>query len=185
MDSEQTEAKARIAGRLMSEEVMEESSPNSKAKDINQHLRSDMDIEDNSSDSDSGSDVDFNMHSSDTDDLPLVDKKNYPKGGATNAFHGIEYQIKLLLLYFKKADDKYYNYRLATEMDKADKFDDIVIMYQEKEGGEWNSCFVQVKHKWEGSIAYSDLISDSEKNEFALQKYFRSFCKINPLALTE
>ncbi|XP_055317510.1 uncharacterized protein LOC129576420 [Sitodiplosis mosellana] len=92
-------------------------------------------------------------------------------------FHGPIYQAKLLALFGKRALSNSYEFSLASEMDDAEALDDVVLRY--KESNKWTWRFVQAKHKQNtdsSKITISELISND--NDFSLQKYFLSFCKI-------
>lgn len=97
--------------------------------------------------------------------------------GVKRTLAGTIYQSKLLALLVKRAKNKEYDFRLATELDAAGKFDDAVIKYKEPpESLKWTWRFFQAKHKLSDTkITISDLKSTSDKNPFSLQKYFLSF----------
>ncbi|WP_375316768.1 ankyrin repeat domain-containing protein [Wolbachia endosymbiont (group A) of Opomyza germinationis] len=114
-----------------------------------------------------------------SDDGKESTKQEYSKGGLTNSLHGIIYQLRLLMLFLKQGLDKKYVFRLATEMDIAEKFDDLVFerKNEKKDGSVFR--FLQAKHKQDGSkeITVNDLLA--EKNgPFSLKKYFISYRKI-------
>lgn len=108
--------------------------------------------------------------------------ETYDSSGLRLNFHGPIYQTKLLALFVQRALKNNYKFELASEMDEAEKFDDIVLKYQTKpESSQWTWRFAQAKHKKDTAkkrITYNDLMSESDKNDFGLQKYFISFCKI-------
>jgi hypothetical protein len=103
----------------------------------------------------------------------------YEASGLKNTLHGNIYQLKLLMLFLKRGLDKGYSFRLATEMDDAEKFDDLVFEYENerKDGTIWR--FLQAKHKQDESkkISVNDLLTEKD-GEFSLQKYFISYRKI-------
>jgi hypothetical protein len=70
-----------------------------------------------------------------------------------------------------------YPFLLATEMDEAEKFDDLV--FQREIGGQLVYQVLQAKHKQEESkrIKVNDLL-DEKDGEFSLPKYFRSYRKM-------
>lgn len=99
--------------------------------------------------------------------------------------HGTIYQIKILMLIVWSARDQRtgtYNteFRLATEMDAAEKFDDVVLLIPDSNvAGRYIWRFFQVKH-YKKVITVSDLESKLHKNDpFGLFKYFKSYDKIN------
>ncbi len=109
----------------------------------------------------------------------FLDKPNkYAASGVKNSLHGCIYQLKLLMLFLKRGLDKGYSFRLATEMDAAEKFDDLVFEYK-REGGGSAYRFLQAKHKQdEKSIEVRDLLTEDQDGEFRLAKYFVSYRKI-------
>lgn len=154
-------------------------------------------------------------------------------GGLRTSFHGVLFQVKLLMLFLKAAVNKKCDFNLGSEVDAAGKFDDLVIRYRtkEKKGIEWprdsemqrqcsdnqsnnlgqgenldqnqgqgqdqkentsevetktdsksNWCYrlIQAKHTLEPDkkrITVNSLTTISDDN-FSLQKYYSSFCKI-------
>ncbi|GFQ71156.1 ANK_REP_REGION domain-containing protein, partial [Trichonephila clavata] len=57
--------------------------------------------------------------------------ETYPTGGAKNFIHGIDYQKLWLMLFFRRAVNRKYFFRLATEMSSAAGFDDVVFRYEQ------------------------------------------------------
>lgn len=102
----------------------------------------------------------------------------YYASGLKRPLRGIIYQLELLMLVVIRAiSEKYDFFCLATEMDIAEKFDDIVFKYIKSNETFWR--FMQVKHKNypdKNKITFNALVSND--NEFSLQKYFISCCKI-------
>ncbi|KAL1490310.1 hypothetical protein ABEB36_013026 [Hypothenemus hampei] len=114
---------------------------------------------------------------SDSTDLK---KETYHKGGLVHSLHGNIYQLKLQMLFLKRALDKGYEFNLGTEVEDAEKFDDIVFKCKTKEkSGKYEIRFVQAKHKQDESkrITARDLLTDKD-DDFSLQKYFSSYSKI-------
>jgi len=111
--------------------------------------------------------------------ISIADEPNtYSASGLKNTLHGNIYQLKLLMLFLKRGLDKGYFFRLATEMDDAEKFDDLVFEY-ENERKDGKICrFLQAKHKQDESKKISDSDLLTEKGDFSLQKYFTSYRKI-------
>ncbi|KAL1492285.1 hypothetical protein ABEB36_012759 [Hypothenemus hampei] len=104
----------------------------------------------------------------------------YHKGGLVHSLHGNIYQLKLQMLFLKRALDKGYEFDLGTEVEEAEKFDDIVFKYKTKYESEKDEIrFVQAKHKQDESkrITAHDLLTDKD-GDFSLQKYFISYSKI-------
>ncbi|XP_021707794.1 uncharacterized protein LOC5573843 [Aedes aegypti] len=108
-----------------------------------------------------------------------VYKKDGNLGGAR---HGDAYQVHLLMLMGERAisNERYVDFRLATEMEAAGKFDDAVLMWKGVDDSR-NWLFVQVKYKLGccPQIGEKDLFPDTEdlmaKGDFSLYKYLVSF----------
>ncbi|GFR21361.1 ANK_REP_REGION domain-containing protein [Trichonephila clavata] len=88
--------------------------------------------------------------------------ETYPTGGAKNFIHGIDYQKLWLMLFFRRAVNRKYFFRLATEMSSAAGFDDVVFRY-EQNGTTWE--LVLVKHfaaflEIQGNEEFKDKIKD-------------------------
>ncbi|XP_065087502.1 uncharacterized protein LOC135709204 [Ochlerotatus camptorhynchus] len=108
------------------------------------------------------------------------------EGNLGGARHGDAYQVHVLMLLYERAiSDRYGRYgdfRLATEMKAAGKFDDAVLSWQ-NENSSWNWLFVQVKHRLmpvqlDGKHLFPDAESDKCKGDFSLHKYLESFWEI-------
>ncbi|KAL1487946.1 hypothetical protein ABEB36_015329 [Hypothenemus hampei] len=121
-----------------------------------------------------------------------LDNLTMPSEGIKLAEHGNIFQLKLLMLCLWRAAHteennriKYKEFRLATEMPSAEKFDDIVFQYKEDKSEKWKFRLLQAKHK-EGEkpsdplikIKLHDLLSIDDDEAFSLQKYFHSYLKI-------
>lgn len=100
-------------------------------------------------------------------------------GKTSRSLVGSIYQVKLLILLLKNAqdedDDSFF---LGTEVQEAKYFDDIVFQY--KKNGKLVSCFLQAKHfRRHNKILFDDLINKEKKyGAFYLKKYFDSYCEI-------
>ncbi|WP_264731809.1 ankyrin repeat domain-containing protein [Wolbachia endosymbiont (group A) of Sphaerophoria taeniata] len=106
-------------------------------------------------------------------------ESKYPASGLKHTLHGSIYQLKLLMLFLKRGLDQGYSFRLATEWDDAEKFDDLVFMYDDSKGK--NYRFLQAKHKLDeknNKITIGDLLTKSKDGEFNLEKYFVSYLRI-------
>jgi ankyrin repeat protein len=105
---------------------------------------------------------------------------NYKASGLKDTLHGDIYQLKLLMLILNRGLHKGYSFRFATEMDDAEKFDDIVFRYTDQ--GKDVIRFLQAKHKQDQAkkISKNDLLKEPEAkpSDFSLQKYFISYRKI-------
>ena len=85
---------------------------------------------------------------------------------------------------FARALNKTEDFRLASNVDGAGAFDDLVLRYRLREPDVWKTCFIQLKHKKsEGTIKFSSLTQMS--GEFSLFKYFESYCQIKSKASTD
>jgi hypothetical protein len=108
----------------------------------------------------------------------IDDEKTYEKDGLVHTFHGVTYQIKLILLFMKLGANKHYKFRIASERKGAEKFDDIEFEYDNDQGQRKNRM-IQVKHKQDDGkkITLNDLMNVRE-GEFSLQKYFLSYRRL-------
>ena len=59
-----------------------------------------------------------------------VGESDYAASGLKNTTHGVIYQVKLLLLFLKRGFDRKYLFKLATDLDAGEKFDDVVLQYK-------------------------------------------------------
>ncbi|KAL1492813.1 hypothetical protein ABEB36_010995 [Hypothenemus hampei] len=108
------------------------------------------------------------------------DNNYYHKGGLVHSLHGNIYQLKLQMLFLKRALNNGYEFNLGTEVEDAEKFDDIVFKYKRKDQSRKDEIrFMQAKHKQDESkrITAHDLLTDKD-DDFSLQKYFISYSKI-------
>ncbi len=109
---------------------------------------------------------------------PTLSEGGYDAHGLKLSLHGTVYQLKLLMLFLKRGLDNGYSFLLATEMDAAEKFDDVVFEYIDGQGQNKHR-FLQAKHKQDESkkIGVNDLLTEKD-GEFSLQKYFISYRRI-------
>ncbi|XP_030766605.1 uncharacterized protein LOC115890497 isoform X2 [Sitophilus oryzae] len=118
-------------------------------------------------------------------DAPTTSKtrppgETYAVSGLKTSLHGTIYQLQLLMSLLNRGLNKYDHFDLATEMNKAEKFDDAVIRYKTSQNEQWSWRFFQAKHKQDvqrDRITVNDLLTESD-GPFSIQKYFVSFCKI-------
>jgi hypothetical protein len=100
-----------------------------------------------------------------------------PYEGTQTAAHGFKYQARIATLYAFRG--RKYNYQIASEMKKAEKFDDVVFEYI-KDGNKYFQL-VQSKHKiGKNSVALiktKDL--KTKKGDYSLPKYLESFKKVS------
>lgn len=98
-----------------------------------------------------------------------------------NTLHGNIYQLKLLMLFLHRGYKQGYQFKLATEMKEAEKFDDLVFEYQKLGDTKPSYFFLQAKHKQDDinkHISLSDLLTKNIKGEFCLIKYLVSYLRI-------
>jgi len=85
---------------------------------------------------------------------------------------------------FARAVHKTEEFYLASNVDGAEAFDDLVFRYKLREPDVWKTCFIQLKHKKNGgTIQRSSLTNMS--GDFSLFKYFGSYCEIKGKASTD
>lgn len=125
------------------------------------------------------------------DDNTVINKKKrvlcdenelYDASGLKATQHGVLYQLKLLMLFAKRCQKNGYSFRLATEMDDAEKFDDVVLEYIIPNDNRHHFMFLQAKHiqkesEQDRKITAHDLLTELD-DLFSLQKYFASYQKI-------
>lgn len=101
--------------------------------------------------------------------------ETYDAGGTKNALHGTIYQLKMLMRFVERGTSLNYKFRLATEMNAAEKFDDLMFNYI-GENGESRFRFMQIKHRQERSkpLTESDLLNTKD-GDYSLKKYFESY----------
>lgn len=105
--------------------------------------------------------------------------ETYSASGLKYSLHGNIYQLKLLMLFLNRGLKKGYNFRLATEWDDAEKFDDLVFRYTDSQS-HIRYRFLQAKHKLDENkkITVGDLLTRNKNGEFNLEKYFISYLRI-------
>jgi hypothetical protein len=91
---------------------------------------------------------------------------------------------KMTSFFFARALHKTKDFLLASNMDGAGAFDDLVFRYRLTEPDVWKTCFIQLNHKKErGTIKRSGLKNMS--GDFSLFKYYDSYCQIKSKASTD
>lgn len=101
---------------------------------------------------------------------------------AKKALHGYIFQTRLLMLCVLYADENNLKFRLFTEFDEAECFDDIVFETIESDKKIYR--FIQAKHKLntntEEKITYGDFTKKpgEGKDDFSIVKYFQGFIDI-------
>ncbi|XP_062560907.1 uncharacterized protein LOC134225123 [Armigeres subalbatus] len=120
----------------------------------------------------------------------MDDSGAYRKAGDLGgARHGDAYQVHVLMMMFERVvsdrmNRSYVDFRLATEMEAAGKFDDAVLKWKEGEEDSRNNwLFVQVKYKLvpvqlNEKHFFPDTDENKAKGEFSMFKYLISFWDI-------
>jgi hypothetical protein len=85
---------------------------------------------------------------------------------------------------FARALNKTKEFRLASNLDGAGNFDDLVFRYRLREADFWKTCFIQLKHK-ENVNKIEPSNATQYSGYFSLLKYFKSFCEIKKEAATD
>jgi len=91
------------------------------------------------------------------------------------------YGVKTAAFLFARALHKTEDFRLASNVDGAGNFDDLVFRYRLREPDVWKTCFIQLKHKKNGGTIYLSSLTQMS-GEFSLFKYFVSYCHIKASA---
>ncbi|CAD7086643.1 unnamed protein product [Hermetia illucens] len=112
------------------------------------------------------------------------DNKPTPSSGLKLIQHGDDYQLLLhCLCLWRVLESRILDFLLATELQKAEKFDHVVIKY--KHENRLVLSFSQAKHKEPPrptdsihKITLTDLLTSNTSGEFNLLEYFRSIVKI-------
>lgn len=103
--------------------------------------------------------------------------ESYAASGVKRALHGTIYQLVLLMLFLKRGFNSGLSFELATEMDDAEKFDDVVMICKEEKRLVYH--YLQAKHKQSEDLLLSpSSLLDENEGDFSLLKYFMSFRKI-------
>ena len=98
--------------------------------------------------------------------------------------HGEPYEFKMAAFLFARGLNRTEEFRLASNVDGAGDFDDLVFRYRLREPDVWKTCFIQLKHKKNGGTIQRSSLTQMSGN-FSLLKYFKSFCEIKNKAATE
>jgi len=94
------------------------------------------------------------------------------------------YGVKMAAFLFARALHKTEEFYLASNVDGAGAFDDLVFRYRLREPDVWKTCFIQLKHKIvDNTIKHSSLTKMA--GDFSLFKYFESYCQIKTKASTD
>ena len=91
------------------------------------------------------------------------------------------YGVKMAAFLFARALHKTEDFRMASNVDGAGAFDDLVFRYRLREPNVWKTCFIQLKHKKNGGTIHPSSLTQMS-GEFSLFKYFVSYCQIKASA---
>ena len=94
------------------------------------------------------------------------------------------YEIKTAAFLFARALNRTQEFRLASNLEGAEAFDDLVFRYRLREPDVWKTCFIQLKHKKTGHIFKRSSLR-KKFEELNLLHFFNSYCKIKKNAATE
>lgn len=122
----------------------------------------------------SGYSVGKRLCDTDDDTIPQKQPNIYLASGLKRSLHGTIYQLKLLMVFIVRGLKNNYKFRLATEIDAAESFDDLVFQYQS--GDVIASRFLQAKHKQDESKSIS--FSDLSTNVMTISVYKNISCLI-------
>lgn len=128
-----------------------------------------------------------NLEKISTNKISCLSSKNnddrYPGYGLKNTTHGDLYQSKILMLVLHRSLKKRFKFRLGTEVDAAEKFDDVVLEFEQ--GGTICYRLLQAKHYQNekeiitfNNLTASEKSKDQKDKNFGLKKYFRSFLNV-------
>jgi len=101
----------------------------------------------------------------------------------TSGQHGEQYEVKTAAFLFARALNRTEEFHLASNVDGAGAFDDLVFRYRLREPDVRKTCFIQLKHKVKGGTIKRSSLTQMSGN-FSLLKYFESFCEIKNNATT-
>ncbi|XP_069672165.1 uncharacterized protein [Periplaneta americana] len=109
--------------------------------------------------------------------LPGTSKlQKYKKRSNTSNMDGELFEVYVTMYLFIKGMFETNGFYLATNLDNAGAFDDIVFKFKDKKTNEERICFLQLKYKARRAITYKTLCAPS--GDFSLLKYYSSFCAV-------
>ena len=94
------------------------------------------------------------------------------------------YGVKTASFLFARALNRTEEFRLASNLDGAGAFDDLVFRYRLRESSIWKTYFIQLKHKKNGGKIQPFSLTQMS-GDFSLFKYFESYCQIKSKASTD
>lgn len=115
-----------------------------------------------------------------THDQPHAQQKNFDVidsglrhvGGLKNFLHGVCYQLKLPMLYIVRGLAQDNNFQVTTEVEEADKFGDLIFLYEDE------IALFQAKHKLDNKLKITEDQLLSAKGDFSVPTYFISYDRI-------
>ena len=102
----------------------------------------------------------------------------------TAGLHGEMYEVKTAAFLFARALHKTEEFYLASNVDGAGAFDDLVFRYRLRGSNIWKTCFIQLKHK-RNEVTINCPCLTQMSGDFSLLKYFESYCQIKSKASTD
>ena len=78
---------------------------------------------------------------------------------------------------FARALQQTEEFHLASNVEGAGAFDDLVFRYKLREPDVWKTCFIQLKHKKNDETIHLSRLTKMS-GDLSLLKYFESYCKI-------
>ncbi|PNF42062.1 hypothetical protein B7P43_G10993 [Cryptotermes secundus] len=118
-----------------------------------------------------GRNVSGRQHDSGKDTTRSV-VSHYRKTHGSVNISGQLYEIKMVALLFARALNGTKDFYLASNMESADKFDDIVFKLHDK------TAFIQLKYRSKANAKISKQNLLQEEGAYSLEKYFQSYCEI-------
>ncbi|XP_021941586.1 uncharacterized protein LOC110840682 isoform X2 [Zootermopsis nevadensis] len=102
----------------------------------------------------------------------------YKKRRGSSALHRELYVIRVASFLFAQGLYKSEEFHLASNVDFAEDFDDVVFKYRLKGQDICKTCFIQLKHKETKNFAIPRTSLLHLSGDFSLLKYFASYCQI-------
>jgi len=87
------------------------------------------------------------------------------------------YEKRMAAFLFARALHQTEEFHLASNVEGAGAFDDLIFRYKLREPDVWKTCFIQLKHKKNEETNHLSRLTKMS-DEFSLFKYFASYCKI-------
>lgn len=97
---------------------------------------------------------------------------HYQKTQGSGNINGHLFEVKMVALLFARALNGTEDFYLASNMQAANKFDDIVFKLNDK------TVFIQLKYRNKANIKIGKQNLCQETGSYSLEEYFQSYCKI-------